>query len=361
MEVEEIEIQGRRGIQNTKGIGLFFVRFAFLRPSRLLMFCSESKIFSPDEWSSTQVDYVFYSPVMKLRMESIRFRVSPVDGKRDQDRFINRAEFPIDIKWLDHNGTLHYFTRLGQDHGANAEVVGQTWLVSDNNGTPLFILYSGGRDSRRSLCERTLYQGLAGVGSPSISGLAYPAQGMGGVVKSAVAENLGGKLFHVSDEPVNRLQDPVLRQFLGRKGNAHPLEGMSGGADQMARGSRAGRAVKSGDREGSVFLLVLLAYTYVLVQIFLRILPGSRQFAFLIQVFSDRISNAIKAVWSSSVSLLGSRWMRQAHGCPRCCISFRNPPAIFHRREHRWPKLLESAVFLVFAKALWQISVCRQR
>jgi hypothetical protein len=64
--------------------------------------------------------------------------LSPVDGPSTKVRFINRAELPIEVHWLDHNGTLHYMTRLGQNHGQNAEAfVGQTWLVSDGNGTLL--------------------------------------------------------------------------------------------------------------------------------------------------------------------------------------------------------------------------------
>ncbi|MGB1734424.1 MAG: branched-chain amino acid ABC transporter permease [Acidimicrobiales bacterium] len=73
------------------------------------------------------------------------------------------------------------------------------------------------------------------------------------------------------------------------------LSGWFGGAQGITNipGVNVGIATVKGTDPRSVFLLVLLAYTYVLVQIFLRILPGSRQFAPLIQVFSDRISNAV--------------------------------------------------------------------
>ena len=58
--------------------------------------------------------------------------------------------------------------------------------------------------------------------------LAYPPKGVRGMIQSAVTEDLGGKLFHVRNEPFNRLENPVLRQFFWGKGNAHPLQGMSG-------------------------------------------------------------------------------------------------------------------------------------
>ena len=103
------------------------------------MFCSEIEIFSPDKWSSAQVgDYVFYLSGHEVTDGIDSVPLSPVDGNATKIGFTNRAEFPIDVRWLDHNGTLHYFTRLYQDYGESTEAfVGQTWLVSDDNGTPL--------------------------------------------------------------------------------------------------------------------------------------------------------------------------------------------------------------------------------
>ena len=121
-----------------RGWGCLSFGLLFFGLLALLIFCSESKIFSPDKWSPTQVDYVFYLSGHEVTDGIDSVPLSPVDGNATKIGFINRAEFPIDIKWLDHNGTFHYFTKLGQGHGANAEAfVGQTWLVSDNNGTPL--------------------------------------------------------------------------------------------------------------------------------------------------------------------------------------------------------------------------------
>ena len=128
-----------------RGLGCFSFGLLFFGLLALLMFCSESKIFSPDTWSPTQVDYVFYLSGHEVTDGIDSVPLSPVDGNATKIGFINRAEFPIDIKWLDHNGTLHYFTRLGQDHGANAEAfVGQTWVVFDTNRTPLLYYIAEG-------------------------------------------------------------------------------------------------------------------------------------------------------------------------------------------------------------------------
>lgn len=123
-----------------RGLGCFSLGLLFFGLLSLMIFCSESEIFSSDTWSSPQVDYVFRLSGREVTDGIDSIPLSPEAGKATKIGFINRAEFPVDIKWLDHNGTLHYFTRLGQDHGANAEAfLGQTWLVSDDNGTP--ILY----------------------------------------------------------------------------------------------------------------------------------------------------------------------------------------------------------------------------
>ena len=121
-----------------RGLGCFSFGLLFFGLLALLIFCSESKIFSPDTWSSPQYDHVFRLSGHELPDGIDSVPLSPVGGDATKIGFINRAECPIDVRWLDHDGTLHYFTRLGQDHGANTEAfVGQTWLVSDDNGTPL--------------------------------------------------------------------------------------------------------------------------------------------------------------------------------------------------------------------------------
>ena len=126
-------------IKIPRGWGCLSYGLLFFGLLSLLIFCSESEIFSPDKWSSSQVgDYVFYLSGHEVTDGIDSVPLSPVDGNATKIGFVNRAEFPIHVRWLDHNGTLHYFTRLGQDHGANTEAfVGQTWLVSDDNGTPL--------------------------------------------------------------------------------------------------------------------------------------------------------------------------------------------------------------------------------
>jgi len=104
----------------------------------VLLFCSKTKIFSHDELSSTQIDYVFMLSGHEVTGGIDSVPLSPVGGNATKIGFINRAEFPVEVHWLDHNGTLHYLARLGQDHGQNAKAfVGQTWLVSDGDGTPL--------------------------------------------------------------------------------------------------------------------------------------------------------------------------------------------------------------------------------
>ena len=127
------------GIKIPRGWGCLSYGLLFFGLLSLLIFCSESKIFSPDKWSSTQVgDYVFYLSGHEVTDGIDSVPLSPVDGNATKIGFINRAEFPIHVRWLDHNGTLHYFTRLYQDYGESTEAfVGQTWLVSDDNGTPL--------------------------------------------------------------------------------------------------------------------------------------------------------------------------------------------------------------------------------
>ena len=127
------------GIKIPRGWGCLSYGLLFFGLLSLLIFCSESEIFSPDKWSSSQVgDYVFYLSGHKVTDGIDSVPLSPVDGNATKIGFVNRTEFPIHVRWLDHNGTLHYFARLGLDHGANAEgFVGQTWLVSDDNGTPL--------------------------------------------------------------------------------------------------------------------------------------------------------------------------------------------------------------------------------
>ena len=125
-------------IKIPRGWGCLSFGLLFFGLLSLLMFCSEIEIFSPDKWSSTQVDYVFHLSGHEVTDGVDSVPLSPVDGKATKIGFVNRAEFPIDVRWLDHNGTLHYFTRLYQDYGDSTEAfVGQTWLVSDDNGTPL--------------------------------------------------------------------------------------------------------------------------------------------------------------------------------------------------------------------------------
>ena len=117
---------------------MFFVRFAFLRFFCLLIFCFESKIFSSDEWSSPQHDYVFRLSGHEVAGGIDSVPRSPASGKATKIGFVNRAQFSVEIHWLDHNGTLGYVATLAKDHGQNSEAfVGQTWLVSDVKGTPL--------------------------------------------------------------------------------------------------------------------------------------------------------------------------------------------------------------------------------
>ena len=124
--------------KSPRGLGCLSLGLLLFGLLCLLIFCSESKIFFPDKWTSIRYDRVFLLSGHEVTGGIASVPLSPVDGKATKIGFINRAEFPIDVRWLDHNGTLHYFTRLGQDHGANAEAfVGQTWLVFDNKGTPL--------------------------------------------------------------------------------------------------------------------------------------------------------------------------------------------------------------------------------
>ena len=126
-------------IKIPRGWGCLSYGLLFFGLLSLLIFCSESEIFSPDKWSSSQVgDYVFYLSGHEVTDGIDSVPLSPVDGNATKIGFVNRAEFPIHVRWLDHNGTLHYFTRLHQNYGESTEAfVGQTWLVSDNNGTPL--------------------------------------------------------------------------------------------------------------------------------------------------------------------------------------------------------------------------------
>ena len=121
-----------------RGLGCFSFGLLFFGLLALLIFCSESKIFSPDTWSSPQYDHVFRLSGHELPDGIDSVPLSPVGGNATKIGFINRAEFPVEVHWLDHNGTLHYLARLGQDYGQNAKAfVGQTWLVSDGDGTPL--------------------------------------------------------------------------------------------------------------------------------------------------------------------------------------------------------------------------------
>jgi hypothetical protein len=120
------------------GLGCFSIGLLLFGVLCLSFFCSESKIFSTDECSSNQVDYVFMLSGHEVMGGIDSIPLSPPDGNKTKIGFINRADFPIRIHWLDHNGTLHYRSPLGQNHGMNFEAfVGQTWLASDGNGKPL--------------------------------------------------------------------------------------------------------------------------------------------------------------------------------------------------------------------------------
>ena len=120
------------------GLGCFSFGLLFFGLFCLLIFCFESKIFSPDESSSPQYDYVFSLSGHEVSGGIDSVPRSPSSGKPTKIGFINRAEFPVEIHWLDHNGTLGYIATLAKDHGQNAKAfVGQTWLVSDLEGTPL--------------------------------------------------------------------------------------------------------------------------------------------------------------------------------------------------------------------------------
>ena len=106
----------------------------------LSIFCFQVKTSSSTEMDSDQArgDYVFRLEGHEVTDGIDSVPLSPVGGNATKIGFINRAEFPVEVHWLDHNGTLHYLARLGQDHGQNAKAfVGQTWLVSDGDGTPL--------------------------------------------------------------------------------------------------------------------------------------------------------------------------------------------------------------------------------
>jgi hypothetical protein len=111
----------------------------------LLIFCSETKLFSRKESSSDQVsgDYVFMLEAHEVTGGIHSVPVSPVEGERTKIGFVNRMNFPVQVHWVDHNGTLHYFTPLGENFGMNTKAfVGQTWLVSDGNRTPLFYYFA---------------------------------------------------------------------------------------------------------------------------------------------------------------------------------------------------------------------------
>ncbi|MBN38891.1 MAG: hypothetical protein CMI29_10560 [Opitutae bacterium] len=126
-----------------RGLGGFSLGLLFFGLLSLLIFCSESEIFSSDTWSSPQVDYVFRlsGHVVKDGIDSVP--LSPASGKATKIGFINRADFPVEIHWIDHNGTFGYLATLAKDHGQNFEAfVGQTLLVSEDNGTP-FLYYTG--------------------------------------------------------------------------------------------------------------------------------------------------------------------------------------------------------------------------
>jgi len=124
----------------TRGFGCFSFGLLLLGLLCLLIFFLQSKISSPDEWSvpPPQYDYVFMLSGHEVTGGIDSVPRSPASGKSTKIGFINRAEFPVKIHWLDHNGTLGYIATLPKDHGKNVEAfVGQTWLVSDLEGTPL--------------------------------------------------------------------------------------------------------------------------------------------------------------------------------------------------------------------------------
>ena len=130
--------KGEREFKITRGLGCFSFGLLFFGLFCLLIFCFESKIFSPGESFSPQYDYVFSLSGHEVTGGIDSVPRSPASGKPTKIGFINRAEFPVEIHWLDHNGTLGYVATLPKDHGQNAKAfVGQTWLVSDLEGTPL--------------------------------------------------------------------------------------------------------------------------------------------------------------------------------------------------------------------------------
>lgn len=130
--------KSEREFKITRGLGCVSFGLLFFGLFCLLIFCFESKIFSPDESFSPQYDYVFSLPGHEVPGGIDSVPRSPASGKPTKIGFINRAEFPVEIHWLDHNGTLGYVATLAKDHGQNAKAfVGQTWLVSDLEGTPL--------------------------------------------------------------------------------------------------------------------------------------------------------------------------------------------------------------------------------
>lgn len=106
----------------------------------LWIFCSKIDIFSSTRIYSQQArgDYAFGLEVHEVTDGITSVPLSPAGGNTIKIGFINRAELPVEVHWVDHNGTLHYLAKLAQDHGQNAKAsVVQTWLVSDGNGTPL--------------------------------------------------------------------------------------------------------------------------------------------------------------------------------------------------------------------------------
>lgn len=130
--------KGEREFKITRGLGCFSFGLLFFGLFCLLIFCFESKIFYPGESFSPQYDYVFSLSSHEVTGGIDSVPRSPASGKPTKIGFINRAEFPVEIHWLDHNGTLGYVATLPKDHGQNAKAfVGQTWLVSDLEGTPL--------------------------------------------------------------------------------------------------------------------------------------------------------------------------------------------------------------------------------
>ena len=130
--------KSEREFKITRGLGCVSFGLLFFGLFCLLIFCFESKMFSPDESFSPQYDYVFSLSGHEVTGGIDSVPRSPASGKPTKIGFINRAEFPVEIHWLDHNGTLGYVATLAKDHGQNAKAfVGQTWLVSDLEGTPL--------------------------------------------------------------------------------------------------------------------------------------------------------------------------------------------------------------------------------